>query len=122
MKKYVIPFLYTVGIILIGSLIISTLYYFNILSDKVYSIFLYLVSIIAVLIGSIKFSKVLNKKGFVNGIIYFLTLFILMIILSILIFKSDMSLKNIIYYFILLIFSMLGGIIGKNFKEENDAI
>ena len=122
MKKYVIPFLYTVGIILIGSLIISTLYYFNILSDKVYSIFLYLISIIAVLIGSIKFSKVLNKKGFINGIIYFLTLFILMIILSILIFKSDMSLKNIIYYFILLIFSMLGGIIGKNFKEENDAI
>ena len=122
MKKYVMPFLYTIGILLIGTLITSTLYYFNILSDKIYSIFLYLISIIGILIGSIKFSKLLNKKGFINGTIYFLILFILMIVISLIIFKSKISTKSIIYYFILLIFSILGGIIGKNTKKENDVI
>ena len=122
MKKYVMPFLYTIGILLIGTLITSTLYYFNILSDKMYSIFLYLISIIGILIGSIKFSKLLNKKGFINGTIYFLILFILMIVISLIIFKSKISTKSIIYYFILLIFSILGGIIGKNTKKENDVI
>ena len=116
------PFLYTIGILLIGTLITSTLYYFNILSDKIYSIFLYLISIIGILIGSIKFSKLLNKKGFINGTIYFLILFILMIVISLIIFKSKISTKSIIYYFILLIFSILGGIIGKNTKKENDVI
>ncbi|MBQ9013805.1 MAG: TIGR04086 family membrane protein [Bacilli bacterium] len=122
MKKYVMPFLYTIGILLIGTLITSTLYYFNILSDKMYSIFLYLISIIGILMGSIKFSKLLNKKGFINGTIYFLILFILMIVISLIIFKSKISTKSIIYYFILLIFSILGGIIGKNTKKENDVI
>lgn len=122
MKKYVMPFLYTIGILLIGTLITSTLYYFNILSDKMYSIFLYLISIIGILMGSIKFSKLLNKKGFINGTIYFLALFILMIVISLIIFKSKISTKSIIYYFILLIFSILGGIIGKNTKKENDVI
>ena len=122
MKKYVMPFLYTIGILLIGTLITSTLYYFNILSDKIYSIFLYLISIIGILIGSIKFSKLLNKKGFINGTIYFLILFILMIVISLIIFKSKISTKSIIYYFILLIFSILGGIIRNNTKKENDVI
>ena len=44
-----------------------------------------------------------------------------MVFLSNVIFKESFSIKNVIYYLVLLIFSILGGIIGKNMKEEIDA-
>lgn len=122
MKKYLIPGLYTLGIIIIGTLLSSVLYYFNITSDKLNSILLYLISIIGIFTGCLFFSKEMKYKGIINGIIYFMFWFIVMAILSLLIFKVNFKISSLIYYIVILIFSMLGGIIGKNLKEENDGI
>ena len=84
MKKYLIPIGYSLGIILIGTLISSILYYFNITTDKLNKIFLYSISILSIFIGSLKLGK------------------------------------NLIYYLVLLVFSLLGGILGKNMNEEAD--
>lgn len=80
---------------------------------------LYLISIIGFFIGSLKFSKESNLKGIINGLVYFTPMFLLMLILSLTIFKTKVNLNSTIYYFILLIFSTLGAIIGKNMKEES---
>lgn len=122
MKKYLIPALYTLGIIFIGTLVASVLYYFNITSSKINSILLYLISIAGIFTGSILFSKEIKYKGIISGIIYFMACFIVMGILSLLVFKSSFKLSGLIYYIVILIFSMLGGVIGKNLKEENDGI
>ncbi len=122
MKKYLIPALYTLGIIVIGTLVSSALYYFNITSSKINSILLYLISIAGIFTGSILFSKEIKYKGIISGIIYFMACFIVMGILSLLVFKSSFKLSGLIYYIVILIFSMLGGVIGKNLKEENDGI
>ncbi len=119
MKKYLFPILYTVGITLIGGLITSILYYFNITSDKLNNIFLYVISILGIFIGAIKISINLNYKGIVSGVLYFLFWFIIMLFLSLVFFKTNFSLKNIIYYLVLLVFSIFGGIIGKNMQEES---
>ena len=118
--KYLYSFLYTLGIILIGSLITSILYYFNITTDKLNMIFLYSVSLLAIFVGSIKISKNLKYKGIINGIIYFIPWFIIMIFFSLLIFKNSFGIKNLIYYIVLLLFSIMGGILGKNMQEEKD--
>lgn len=122
MKKYLIPALYTLGIIVIGTLVSSALYYFNITSSKINSILLYLISIAGIFTGSILFSKEIKYKGIISGIIYFMACFIVMGILSLLVFKASFKLSSLIYYIVILIFSMLGGVIGKNLKEENDGI
>lgn len=122
MKKYLIPALYTLGIIVIGTLVSSALYYFNITSSKINSILLYLISIAGIFTGSILFSKEIKYKGIISGIIYFMACFIVMGILSLLVFKASFKLSGLIYYIVILIFSMLGGVIGKNLKEENDGI
>lgn len=122
MKKYLIPALYTLGIIFIGTLVASVLYYFNITSSKINSILLYLISIAGIFTGSILFSKEIKYKGIISGIIYFMACFIVMGILSLLVFKASFKLSSLIYYTVILIFSMLGGVIGKNLKEENDGI
>ena len=120
-KKYVIPFLYSFFIIFVFSFIFSILYYFNIIGDKVNDVLLWITGVISIFVGSLKFSKGLRFKGLINGAIYYLVFLIISIILSLVIFKSDFDIKNIIYYVVLLLSSVLGGIIGKNIKaDDND--
>lgn len=107
-------------IILIGSFLSSVLYYFNITSDKINNILLYLISIVGIFTGSIFFSKEIKYKGIINGLIYFVGWFTIMLLSSLIIFKITFKINSLIYYSVILIFSMLGGIIGKNLKEEND--
>lgn len=122
MKKYLLAFIYSILIILIGSLLISILYYFNITTDKINNILIYLTSITAIFIGSFKLGKELKYKGIITGAMYFFILLIFFIIISLLIFKINYSISNIIFYLILLIFSILGSIIGKNYQTKNDVI
>ena len=118
MKKCVFPIMYSLVIMLIGGLLTTLLYYFNITNDKINKIILYLIGITAMFIGSLKLSKNLNQKGIISGLVYFTICFVVIIFTSLVILKVDFKLTNIIYYLVLLIFSLLGGIIGKNMKEE----
>lgn len=119
-KKYILPVIYTTAIIIIGTLFTSVLYYFNITSDKINNILLYLISIVAIFTGSLSFAKNMNYKGIISGLLYFAFWFIIMLLLSLIAFKASFSINSIIYYAVILVFSLLGGIIGKNTKEEND--
>ncbi len=121
MKKYLIPCLYTLSILLLGSFLSSIIYYFNLTSDKFNTILLYLIGIMSIFVGSLKLSKNLNQKGIITGVIYFGIFVIIMVFTSVVIFKSELNIKSFIYYFVLLIFSMLGGILGKNMQEEKEA-
>lgn len=120
MKKYIFPVLYSLCIMLVGTLISSILYYFNVTSDKLNTILLYCISILAIFIGALKLAKEVKYKGIVTGLIYFTCFFVAMVFLSLIIFKVNLGIKNIIYYLILLIFSLLGGILGKNLNEKTD--
>ena len=51
MKNKIFPFIYGIGIILIGALLTIILYYFNVTTDKLNSIFLYSVSILSFFVG-----------------------------------------------------------------------
>lgn len=120
MKKYVFPVLYSLGIMLIGTLITSVLYYFNVTSSKLNTILLYLISIISIFVGAVSLAKKNNHKGIVTGLIYFTCFFVVMVFISLAFFKINLGLKSIIYYLILMVFSLLGGILGKNLNEETD--
>lgn len=120
MKKYIFSSLYTLGIMIIGTLISSTLYYFNLIGDNLNKIMLYLISIIAIFVGAIKLGKSISQKGIITGLVYFTIWLFIMIFLSLVVFKINLGFKNILYYLILLVFSMLGGILGKNSQEETD--
>lgn len=68
MKNKIFPFIYGIGIILIGALLTSILYYFNVTTDKLNSIFLYSVSILSFFVGSLKLGKELKYKGLVTAV------------------------------------------------------
>ncbi len=121
MKKYLLPVIYTIGIMIIGSIISSILYYLGITNDKINKIIIFIIGMVAIFIGSIKLGKFSNKKGLISGIIYFTIWFIIMIISNLLIYKVGFKINSLIYYTSILIFSVLGGIIGKNKQKEADA-
>lgn len=121
MKKYLTPILYTLAFLVIGTFFTSILYYFNITSDKVNQTLIYLIAIIAMFVGSIIFAKNNKYKGIISGLLYFIGWVVIMLIMSLLVFKSSFKISSLIYYGVLMIFSVLGGIIGKNYQEENDA-
>lgn len=119
-KKIITSVIYTILITLISLIFTSILYYFNITSDKLNKVLIYLTSIISMFTGSLILSKYTKKRGIACGSLYFTGWFVLLILLS-LVFKTDFNLSMFIYFVILLIFSMLGGIIGKNFIEEKNS-
>ncbi len=119
MKKYLKPFLCLFFIVLIGLIPVSILYYFNIFSDKITNYLLWLIMIVSIVIGSYKFSYNMKYKGIVNGIIFFIITFLILLLLN-LIMKPNMSKTTIIYGLFLLLSSIIGGIIGKNAKTDDN--
>ncbi len=120
MKKYLLPASITTAIVLVGTLIISIFYYFNLISDKLNTTFLYLISIIAMFTGAFLLGKQTKEKGYLSGLIYYAVWLIIMIILSLVFIKTSFSVSMLIYFIVLLISSVLGSSIGINYKKEAD--
>lgn len=106
---------YTFGIIIISSLIITILNYFNILNGLPLKIVELLIPIISIFIESYLIGKTSNKKGYIEGIKYGLICDIIFIIINLL--TKSINLSTIFYLVILLLVSALGGVLGINKKK-----
>lgn len=115
MKYYLKSSLYTLGIILISSIIITILNYFNIINGKVLDIIIYIIPLISTMIGSFILGKASNKKGYIEGLKYAGIWSIIFLIISIIL--KQINLSSIIFFIILILLSMLGAILGINKKR-----
>ena len=117
--KYLKGLILVLGVLFSSTLLISILYYLNILNDGFNNYLLLLSSFISMLVGGIYIGLRSKEKGYVEGIkIGLISIFILMI-LSIILYKTNINSKNIIYYLILLSSSILGSMIGINKKKTD---
>ena len=116
LKKLGISFLYIIGTILVLTLIITILSYFNLMSDKVVSIFKIIIPIISMLIGGFYIGKRSNKKGFLEGLKLGLIFSFIIVIFNYLAFNYSFKFKYLLFYIILNISSILGSMIGINRK------
>ena len=116
MINYLKSIAITLIIILIGSIIITTLNYFNILNGITHKIIMLLTPIISVAIGSFNIGKRSSQKGYIEGIKYgFIWIFILLIINLI---AKNFTITSIIYYIILLLAAILTSVLGINTKKN----
>ena len=112
--KYLKGLILVLGVLFSSTLLISILYYLNILNDGFNNYLLLLSSFISMLVGGIYIGFKSKEKGYLEGLkIGLISIFILMI-LSIILYKTNINSKNIIYYLILLSSSILGSMIGIN--------
>lgn len=107
---------YTLGIILISTIIITIFNYFNLLSGITLKIIRLLIPIIGVFIGSFKIGKVSSKKGYIEGIKYGIIWIILMLIINLI--TKNFTITSIIYYTLLLLISLFAGVLGINRRKN----
>ena len=63
-------------------------------------------------------SKELNEKGYILGLKLGLIFVITLLIINLIVFKSNFSIDRFIYYIILIASGILGGSFGKNLKSK----
>ena len=98
------------ALFIIYLIVISLLYYFEILSYNIVSIISYIVVLFLFFILGFKSSKHFNNKGYLNG---FITSFIICTILSLVTLIIDnYSFSTLVYYLSLILSSITGGITG----------
>ena len=113
LKTLLINFL----VIIIGSILITLLYYFNIIPNCIYNIFKLILPILSLFFTTKFFAKTAREKGYLEGAkIGALTVIIFIIITSLT--KQGFNLKMTIYFLLLLITSAFGGMVGINQKEK----
>lgn len=112
--NYLKSMIWTLGIIIVCSFIITIFNYFNIINGNILKIIFLFISIIGIFIGSYKVGKVSNQKGYVNGIKYGSIWVILFLIINLII--KSFTLLSVVYFVILMFISILGSILGINNK------
>ena len=105
MKKYLIAIGYILISFIILTFIVTLLNYFVV------------VPIISMLLGSIYLGLKSDKKGYLEGIKLVIIMSFIFFIFSFLGLDKNLSFSRLIYYIIIIITSMLGGMIGISKKS-----
>ena len=116
LKKVLTSFIYFSIVFFIFLFIITTLYYFGLISYNTSNILKLIILIVSLFISGFINGKKSNKNGWFEGIK--LSIIYLIIIILINLFIGDFSFKNIIFYLIIMITCILSSMIGINVKTK----
>lgn len=105
--------------ILIGLLLITTLYYYDILGSSFVNYLRLFMILFILFITSYKLGKKTEKNGYLEGGKFGLLNILVFFGISLLFFREDFKLRLIIYYIILLFTTILGSMIGINKTKKS---
>lgn len=117
LKKYGLRLLYTIISILASILIITTLYYFNIISSGTYNVLKIVILLINIFISSFILGKKATSRGYLEGIKLSIMIIPLLLILS-LVLSLSLKPRVLIYYLIIAVTSIFGGMVGISRKKN----
>ena len=117
LKKTGISLTYIISSILILTFVITFFNYFNIINDKIISIFKILIPIISLFIGGFISGKRSKNKGWLEGLKLGSLFSILLIIFNFLAFNNSFEIKYLLFYLIIITSSIFGSMIGINQKK-----
>ena len=117
--KYLKSLMYIFISLIIFTLLITILNYFDILKPSIINILELLSIITSIFIGSFYLGKNSNNKGYIEGLKIGGIIVIILFMLSYVGFNNKLNISLLIYYIILLITSVLGSILGINKKKKD---
>ena len=117
-KTYLKYTLFTILSILICLLLISTLYYFNIIGSGLVKYLRLLIIFINIFISSYTLGKHSNKLGYLEGLKLGGLLVFIFLLVSIIFFRNYFQLRLIFYDFILIFISVFGSMLGISKNEK----
>lgn len=117
-KKISKALLISISILLILTFIMTILNYINLIKYNLLNVFEIIILFVTIFSGSFYIGKNSHKKGWLEGIKFGLIFLIVLILINYLGFNIKFEIKNLVYYLILLASSILGSMIGINFKKQ----
>ena len=117
-KKYGLRLIYTIISILISLLLVTCLYYFNIIGNNTYKFLKIIIILFNIFISSFILGKNSISKGYLEGIKLAIIIIPIFFILT-LITNEVFNLRSLLYYLIILITSTFGGMVGISKKKKN---
>lgn len=117
LKNFGVSCIYIFSIFFVLTFLITFLNYFDILNTKIMALFKIFIPIISLLIGGIIIGKKSNKKGWLEGLKLGLIFSVILILFNYLGLKNSFQIKYLLFYFILIISSIAGSMIGINKKK-----
>ena len=115
--KYLKTFIFETILFISLTLIITILYYFNIINTNTNNILKIIIFIITFFIVGIYTSKFINKKYYLQGLKISIINILLFLLLSIL-FKYNFNIKQILYYFLIIIITTFSSIFGGKIRKK----
>ncbi len=114
LKALIISF----GGIILTTIITTLLYYFDIISTNFVSILNIAIPIVFILLGTIYLGIKTIKKGWLAGVKYGALFIIIITIINFVFYHNPYKMTNILYYFIIILTSILGSMLGINLKKS----
>ncbi|MDD6224299.1 MAG: TIGR04086 family membrane protein [bacterium] len=118
--KYLKALLYIIIPILVVNIILTVLYYFNIVGTTGINYLKLGMIIISMLIGGIYIGSKAEKKGWLEGIKIGIEVIILLFLISYLGFDKGINIKTVVYYILMITSAMLGSMIGINRRKNEN--
>ena len=116
--KYLKAFLIVISTTILVNIFLSSLCYFDIIRNTTNSVLKLLSILIFSFISGIYIGIKSNNKGYLEGIKVGLITILFMILLSYLGFNDNFNMIKILYYFLILLVTIIGSVIGINKKEK----
>ena len=114
-KKYGVSFLIFIIIILVFTFFLSIFYYFGVLSYKTISIIKMIILLLSFFGGGFFMSVSATKKGWLEGFKFAIMVSIFLLLFQLLGIDKSFHIKDMIFYIILFITSIFGGMVGIHF-------
>lgn len=89
-------------------------------SSGITSLIIFVSNIIIFIILNILNSKTKKKNGYLEGLLLGIIFILVMILIKVILFSSPFTIATLIYYLILLVASIFGGMIGINKKNDSN--
>lgn len=114
-KKYSIAFSIFLGTIFIFTFFLSIFHYFDVLSYQVVVGLKFIILLISFFGGGFFMSVSATKKGWLEGLKFAFIISIFLLLFQVLGIDKSFHMKDLIFYFILFLTAILGGMIGIHF-------
>lgn len=119
LKNIGISFIWILSILIGLTIILTVMSYFNIIGEKITTVFKIIIPIISLFFGGIQIGKKSIKKGWLEGLKLGLIFTIILCLFNYLGLSKSFEFKNILFYLILIISTIFGSMIGINKNKES---
>ena len=115
LKKYTFSFILFLAIIFVFTFFLSIFHYFDVLSYQAVAVIKFIILLVSFFGGGFFMSVSATKKGWLEGLKFAFVVSVFLLLFQVLGIDKSFHMKDLIFYLVLFMTSILGGMIGIHF-------